>query len=53
MPDFTREIINPRDMDTIVRTQINRRQAEHTKSLYTSLAMPSYVHGYSIFYKLV
>ena len=48
MPDLTRQVINPKELDTMIRTQINRKQAEHTEKMYTSLAMPSYVHGYSL-----
>ena len=48
MPDLTREVIDPRDIDTMIATPINHHSAEHTEFMYTSLAIPSYVHGYSL-----
>ena len=44
-----REIIDPKDMDFIISTQTNHTIAEeNVKKLYSNLALPSYVHGYSL-----
>ena len=42
-----REILTPKDIE-IMRMQRNHAPSEITKKLYANLALPSYVHGYSL-----